>query len=137
MRLLSLVMLFSSLIILSGCASNKVQMDIKKDAFGKTVNGLQVDIYTLTNANGIQVRITNYGALVQSLIVPDRDGKYEDVVLGYDKLEDYLKDSPYFGAIVGRYGNRIAKGKFTLLEWSWPTLVRMAKRVILEICNRR
>ena len=114
MRLLSLVMLFSSLIILSGCASNKIQMDIKKDAFGKTGNGLQVDIYTLTNANGIQVRITNYGALVQSLIVPDRDGKYEDVVLGYDILEDYLKDSPYFGAIVGRYGNRIAKGKFTL-----------------------
>ncbi len=114
MRLLSLMMLFSSLIILSGCASNKIQMDIKKDTFGKAGNGRQVDIYTLTNANGIQVRITNYGAVVQSLIVPDRDGKYEDVVLGYDKLEDYLKDSPYFGAIVGRYGNRIAKGKFTL-----------------------
>lgn len=114
MRVLSLVMLLSSLIILSGCASNKTQMDIKKDTFGNAGKDLQVDIYTLTNANGIQVRIINYGAVVQSLIVPDRDGKYEDVVLGYDKLEDYLKGSPYFGAIVGRYGNRIAKGKFTL-----------------------
>jgi aldose 1-epimerase len=89
------------------------QMDIKKEAFGKT-DGKDVHLYTLTNANGVQVKITNYGGIVTSIIVPDRQGKLADVVLGFDNLDDYIKKSPYFGCIVGRYGNRIANGRFTL-----------------------
>lgn len=82
--------------------------------FGATEEGQTVQLYTLTNAQGMRVAITNYGGIVTSLWVPDRDGSLGDVVLGYDRLEDYLEASPYFGAIVGRYGNRIANGRFTL-----------------------
>lgn len=87
---------------------------ITKKPWGKTSDGVVVELYMLTNAKGMQVSISNYGALITSLIVPDRDGKMEDVVLGYETVEEYIKDTPYFGAIVGRYGNRIAKGRFTL-----------------------
>ena len=64
----------------------------------------------------MQVGITNYGAIITSIIVPDRDGKMADIALGYNRVEDYINavDKPYFGSIVGRYGNRIAKGKFTI-----------------------
>ncbi len=92
----------------------KTEMKIDKASFGKLPDGREADLYTLTNANGLQTAITNYGAIVVSLHAPDRDGKLADIVLGYPKLADYLKDTPYFGAIVGRYGNRIAKGRFTL-----------------------
>jgi len=87
---------------------------VKKDNFGKTNNGLIVDIYTLTNKNGLEAKITNFGGIITSLKVPDRQGKIEDVVLGFDNLDGYLKGHPYFGALIGRYGNRIAKGRFTL-----------------------
>ena len=87
---------------------------IQKQAFGKTTDGQAVDLYTLTNASGVEARIMTYGGIVVSLKVPDRNGKLGDVVLGYDNLEGYLKENPYFGALIGRYGNRIAKGKFTL-----------------------
>lgn len=83
-------------------------------AFGKTSDGQSVEIYTLTNANGVELKAITYGGIIASLKVPDRSGKFADIVLGYDTLGGYLKDSPYFGAIVGRYGNRIAKGQFTL-----------------------
>lgn len=75
-----------------------------------------IQLYTLTNSKGMQVKVTNYGAIVTSIVVPDRDGKLADVALGYDRVEDYINavDKPYFGAVVGRYGNRIAKGSFTL-----------------------
>jgi aldose 1-epimerase len=86
---------------------------IKKEPFGM-VNGQPVDLYTLTNENGLVAKITNYGGTVTSLIVPDRNGKLGDVVLGYDDVNSYVKDNHYFGAIIGRYANRIAKGKFTL-----------------------
>jgi aldose 1-epimerase len=82
--------------------------------FGKTADGQPVEIYTLTNANGVEIKALNYGCIITSLKVPDRAGKMADVVLGYDTLDGYLKASPYFGAVVGRYGNRIAKGQFTL-----------------------
>jgi aldose 1-epimerase len=82
--------------------------------FGKISDGTAVNIYTLTNANGVEVKAITYGCIITSLKVPDRTGKFADVVLGYDTLDGYLKDSPYFGAVVGRYGNRIAKGQFTL-----------------------
>ena len=82
--------------------------------FGQTKDGIAVNLYTLRNNKGAEVGICNYGGLVIFLKVPDRHGKFGDVVLGYDNLADYIKDTPYFGALIGRYGNRIAKGKFTL-----------------------
>jgi len=87
---------------------------VSKDSFGKTAEGESVDIYTLTNRNGMETRITNYGGIVVSLTAPDRDNKYADVVLGFNDLDSYLKGHPYFGALIGRYGNRIAKGRFKL-----------------------
>ena len=98
----------------SGPAKGIPTMNIKKDVFGTLPDGTAVDIYTLTNGNGLKARIMTYGAIVVSLDVPDRNGTLADFVLGYDTLDGYLKTSPYFGAIVGRYGNRIAKGRFTL-----------------------
>lgn len=83
-------------------------------AFGVTAEGQTANLYTLTNANGMEAKITNFGGVVVSLMVPDRNDSLADVVLGFDTLEPYFEDSPYFGALVGRYGNRIAKGKFTL-----------------------
>jgi len=82
--------------------------------FGKLPDGTNVELFTLRNANGVEARITNYGGIVTHLFVPDRTGKPGDVVLGYDSLDGYLKSSPYFGCLVGRYGNRIAGGKFSL-----------------------
>lgn len=75
-----------------------------------------IQLYTLKNKQGMEVKITNYGAIVTSIVVPDRDGKMADVALGYDSVEGYINavDKPYFGAVVGRYGNRIAKGKFVI-----------------------
>jgi aldose 1-epimerase len=89
-------------------------MNITKDSFGTLPDGGEVHIFTLTNSHGIKARIMDYGATVVSLEVPDRDGNPADIVLGHDALEGYLEASPYFGCIVGRYGNRIAKGRFTL-----------------------
>lgn len=73
-----------------------------------------MNIYTLTNKNGVSAKITNYGGIVVSLNVPDKSGQLGDVVLGFDNLEDYRKAHPFFGALAGRYGNRIANGKFSL-----------------------
>ncbi len=82
--------------------------------FGKTPDGGQVDLYTLTNAKGAEATISTWGGVIVSLKMPDRNGVMGDIVLGFDKFEDYLKPPPYFGAIIGRYANRIAHGKFTL-----------------------
>ena len=87
---------------------------ITRAPFGRTPEGTPVDIYTLRNANGIEARICNYGGIVQSLTVPDRNGNTGDVVLGYDDLDGYVRKNPHFGCFVGRYGNRIAGGRFTL-----------------------
>jgi aldose 1-epimerase len=88
-------------------------MKIEKKPFGK-FEGKVVDLYTLTNAKGVMMRVTNYGGIVVSLLVPDKHGKIDDIVLGYNNLEDYVKNNPYFGSIVGRSGNRIGKAKFIL-----------------------
>jgi aldose 1-epimerase len=88
--------------------------NIEKKYFGKLKNGVSVDIYKLTNINQMEVEIMSYGGTVVSIKVPDRNGKMNDIVLGYYQLEGYLTNSPYFGCIIGRYGNRIAYGKFTL-----------------------
>src|SRR6266566_399552 len=87
---------------------------VARAPFGETADGRAAELFTLTNANGIEVRVTNYGGIITSLKTPDRSGRFDDIVLGYDSLSGYLHDSPYFGAIVGRYGNRIARGRFTL-----------------------
>src|SRR5690242_1624037 len=99
---------------LAGCATNTTAPQMSRRPFGQTKDGVAVDIYTLRNSKGAEARISNYGGLVISLKVPDRNGKLGDVVLGYATLPEYIKNSPYFGAMIGRYGNRIAKGKFTL-----------------------
>jgi len=103
-------------VILSGCTAPTPasQGQISQQPFGTTKEGTPVNLYTLRNSKGAEARISNYGGLVISLKVPDRNGQVGDVVLGYDDLASYIKDSPFFGALVGRYGNRIAKGKFTL-----------------------
>ena len=90
------------------------KMSINKEPFGKTPDGAAVDLYTLTNAHGLQVKIMTYGATITSVEVPDRDGQLANVTLALDSLDDYLKGHPYLGSTVGRYANRIAKGKFTL-----------------------
>jgi aldose 1-epimerase len=84
------------------------------ERFGTTPDGQTVTLYTLTNHQGFEVRITNYGGIVVSIKAPDREGRLADVVHGFDTFDGYLKNTPYFGAIVGRYGNRIAKGEFAL-----------------------
>lgn len=89
------------------------EMNYRKKSWG-TVDGKPVSIYYMTNGNGMRADISDYGAIVRSLDVPDRNGKVADVVLGYASVAEYLESTPYFGAIVGRYGNRIAKGRFTL-----------------------
>ena len=88
--------------------------NIMKTAFGQLPSGEKVDIYTIKNSHGIELRVTNYGGIITSLKVPGKSGAMADVVLGYDSLQHYLEGSPYFGAIIGRYGNRIGKGKFVL-----------------------
>jgi aldose 1-epimerase len=86
----------------------------EKTLFGTMPDGSEVDKHKLMSADRMEVSILTYGGIVQSILVPDKSGKLVDVVLGFDKLEDYLRPNPYFGAIIGRYGNRIAKGRFTL-----------------------
>jgi aldose 1-epimerase len=95
-------------------AKGNVNMDVKKEAFGNLPDGTAVEIYTLTNKNGLKARLMTFGAILVSLELPDRNGRLDDCVLGYDRLDGYVKNNPYFGAIVGRYGNRIAKGRFRL-----------------------
>ncbi|HXG92031.1 MAG TPA: aldose epimerase family protein [Blastocatellia bacterium] len=86
----------------------------RKEDFAKTEDDQSVDLYTLTNRNGLEAKITNYGGIVVSLRVPDREGRLGDVVLGFDSLGDYLKSQAYFGAIIGRYSNRISNASFML-----------------------
>ena len=87
---------------------------ITREPFGSLPNGRDADLYTLTNGNGMRATIATYGGIVTSLTAPDRNGDFSDVVLGFDDLDGYLAGHPYFGAIIGRYGNRIANGTFTL-----------------------
>lgn len=87
---------------------------INSNNFKTTIDGREVALYTLQNKNGMIVQITNYGGKIVSLIVPDKNGKYDDVVTGYDNIEDYLKGEGSFGAIIGRYGNRIANASFVI-----------------------
>jgi aldose 1-epimerase len=98
----------------SEATPSSVKPTVSRAPFGQMPDGTAVESFTLRNAHGIEVKAITYGGIIVSLRVPDRAGKLDDVVLGYDDLAGYLRQSPYFGAIVGRYGNRIAKGRFTL-----------------------
>lgn len=93
---------------------SEAKMSIQKSPFGKTAEGQEVSLYTLTNAQGLVVKMTDYGATVVAVETPDRDGKLANITLGFPTLDGYLKRHPYFGSTVGRYGNRIAGGKFSL-----------------------
>ena len=104
--------------VLMGCATHNCggghAGSISEKPFGADLNGVPVKLFTLRNASGTAATICNYGGLVTSLKVADRHGNFGDVTLGYDTLAGYIKETPYFGALIGRYGNRIAKGKFSL-----------------------
>jgi len=99
-----------------GTAADKggLRMEVRRELFGSLPDGTPVDIYTLINKSGTEARVMTYGATLVSLKLPDRKGAFADVNLGFDNLEGYLGTHPYFGVIVGRYANRIAKGRFTL-----------------------
>ncbi len=117
LALLGAVLLLTGTAVgLAGATSNKKKPpapSISSEPFG-TVDGQQVDIYTLKNSSGMTVKIMTYGGIIQSIEVPDRKGRFDNVTLGFDNLDDYVTSSPYFGSITGRYANRIAEGKFTL-----------------------
>jgi aldose 1-epimerase len=106
-------------VLLTGCQDKNASVKepkatITKAAFGETKDGQAVDLYTLTNAKGLVAKIMTYGGTVVELKVPGRGGKLGDIVLGFDNLSDYEEKSPYFGCIIGRYGNRIGKAKFSI-----------------------
>ncbi len=104
-----------AVLILTTTTLALAQAKITKASFGTTPAGENIDLYTLRNAKGMEAKITNFGGIVVSLTAPNRKGEMADVVLGFTDLESYLtKNNPYFGAIIGRYGNRIGKGRFTL-----------------------
>lgn len=114
---------FGFMILFAGCNNTHVSDTAKSDTtvipdsagFQDTINGKTVKLYVLENKSGMKAAITNYGGRIVSLLVPGKDSILTDVVLGYDSLKHYQKpDEPFFGAIIGRYGNRIAKGQFTL-----------------------
>jgi aldose 1-epimerase len=98
----------------SGTQNSMMPPRVAQATFGRLPDGTQVDGYTIRNARGTSMHVITYGAIITSLRTGDRRGHFDDIVLGFDNLEGYLKDSPYFGAIVGRYANRIAKGRFLL-----------------------
>ncbi|MDQ3732177.1 MAG: galactose mutarotase [Pseudomonadota bacterium] len=97
-----------------GMITAEAKPSIEREVFGKTPGGTLVDLYTLVNDKGVEAKIMTYGGIIVSLNVPDRNGELGDVVLGYDNLRGYLKNNPYFGAVVGRFANRIAQGRFVL-----------------------
>jgi aldose 1-epimerase len=108
--------LAGGILLFSGCSkkSEVQKMVISSAPFGKLASGEAVELYTLRNAKGTLVKITPYGGIVTSILVPDRNGKLGDVALGFDDASGYTDKVPFFGAIIGRYGNRIAFGKFAL-----------------------
>ena len=106
------LVLAAVMLVASGNVEAKSKMKVQP--FGKNAEGQAVNLYTLTNQAGAKASILNYGGILVSLEMPDRTGKLADVVLGFDNIEGYLQDKSYLGALVGRYGNRIAQGKFSL-----------------------
>ncbi len=120
MKTSRLVFFLITLIITACNVEKKAQVETRPrrqvtvSEFGKMEDGRVVRQYTLTNANNVEMKVINYGGIIVSLKTPDANGQLADIVLGYDSLEGYIRNNPYFGALIGRYGNRIAGGKFTL-----------------------
>ena len=114
---------------------------MQKQSFGKTEDGQPVDLYILTNKNGMEAAITNYGGTVVSLKVADRNGKFEDVVLGYDNLDGYATGKAYIGATVGRYANRIATPRSPLMAlltlWRRTMATTICTAVSTSACGQR
>src|ERR1700719_1190688 len=108
------LILFGEVSLAGSLSLQGLRGTIQKPSFGKTASGEQIDLYSLTNKKGMEVSITNFGATVVTLRVPDRAGKATDIVLGYDTLQGYENGKSYFGATVGRYANRIGGGKFSI-----------------------
>jgi aldose 1-epimerase len=113
-RIIAFSILTLTVLFASSQSNNKDQAMVEKKSFGKLVDGTEVFSYLLKNAKGMEAKIITYGAAVVSLTAPDRKGKFADIVLGYNNIQGYVADKTFFGAIVGRYGNRIGKGKFKL-----------------------
>jgi aldose 1-epimerase len=122
-RLLLSLTTLACMTVFASCQQGAHKASVSHDVFGVMPNGDTVLRYTLTNANGMQVKILNYGGIIQSLMVPDKNGKMGDVVLGFDSLDQYIKQSPYFGALIGRFGNRIARGTFTLNDSTYHLFI--------------
>lgn len=124
------IVLLLLVITVVACTNNKQETNtelatlsgIKRSDFQSSLNGDSIDLFVLSNANGVEVSITNYGGRIVSVMVPDRDGNMKDVVLGYDNIDDYRATDNNFGATIGRYGNRIAHGKITVegVEYQLP-----------------
>ena len=106
--LLLVLVLLVSLLVSALAASGPAPAQVSRSAFGQA-DGQPVELFTLRNSKGAEATITNYGGIVVTLKVPDRNGRLDDVVLGHDSLDGYLKSSPYFGCLVGRYGNQIGR----------------------------
>src|ERR1035438_10332226 len=105
----------AAVLLLVGAVTIHAATKVSKADFGKTSDGTAVQIFTLTNEHGLEARISTYGGVVVSLKTPDRTGQMADIVQGFDTLEGYLNPAePYFGALIGRYGNRIGHAKFSL-----------------------
>ena len=130
MKKLYQIVLLLVVITVVACTNNKQETNtelatlsgIKRSDFQSSLNGDSIDLFVLSNANGVEVSITNYGGRIVSVMVPDRDGNMKDVVLGYDNIDDYRATDNNFGATIGRYGNRIAHGKITVegVEYQLP-----------------
>ena len=116
MRILSILLFLSFISCENITKENEIMslVNIDKKPFGVTKDGIDINQYILKNSNGMQISVINYGGIITSWKAKDRDGSYEDIVLGFDNLSDYESSSPYFGALIGRYGNRIKEGKFSL-----------------------
>jgi aldose 1-epimerase len=107
-------------------APNQQAATVTVAPFGRMPDGKAVEVYTLTNVRGMEVRAITYGAVIQAIRVPDRAGRLDDIALGYDSMQGYLTSSPYFGAVVGRYANRIARGRFALEGRSYRLAINNA-----------
>lgn len=117
MKKIEILIVIFLVIISNSCTKISKKMEvlkIDKIQFGETMDGTGVDQFILSNNNGMEVRIITYGGIITSWTAPDKNGGYKDIVLGYNTLAEYEAETPYFGALIGRYGNRIAKGKFSL-----------------------
>jgi aldose 1-epimerase len=108
-----IIVIFCSI---TSCKNTKTMAiaTVEKNHFGKTIDGVDVDQYILSNKKGMEISVITYGGIITSWTAADKNGDYKDIVLGYNSLAEYEAETPYFGALIGRYGNRIAKGKFTM-----------------------